>query len=48
VKNTKGDENMKSSTFNFTDQDGIEIFVYKWEPDIYLFQDVINWLDSHL
>jgi alpha-beta hydrolase superfamily lysophospholipase len=24
---------MKSSTFNFTDQDGIEIFVYKWEPE---------------
>ena len=24
---------MKSSTFTFTDQDGIEIFVYKWEPD---------------
>ena len=24
---------MKSSTFNFKDQDGIEIFVYKWEPD---------------
>ena len=24
---------MKSSTFNYTDQDGIEIFVYKWEPD---------------
>ncbi len=25
---------MKSATFNFTDQDGIEIFVYKWEPDV--------------
>ena len=25
---------MKSSTFTFTDQDGIEIFVYKFEPDI--------------
>jgi alpha-beta hydrolase superfamily lysophospholipase len=25
---------MKSSTFTFKDQDGIEIFVYKWEPDI--------------
>ncbi|MFX1258242.1 MAG: alpha/beta hydrolase [Promethearchaeota archaeon] len=25
---------MKSSNFNFTDRDGIEIFVYKWEPDI--------------
>jgi len=25
---------LKSSTFTFTDQDGIEIFVYKWEPDI--------------
>lgn len=25
---------MKSSTFNFTDQDDIEIFVYKWEPDV--------------
>ncbi|MFW9902097.1 MAG: alpha/beta fold hydrolase [Candidatus Thorarchaeota archaeon] len=24
---------MKSSTFTFTDQDGIEIFVYKWEPE---------------
>jgi len=24
---------MKSSTFKFKDQDGIEIFVYKWEPD---------------
>lgn len=24
---------MKNSTFNFTDQDDIEIFVYKWEPD---------------
>ena len=24
---------MKSSTFTFDDQDGIEIFVYKWEPD---------------
>lgn len=24
---------MKSSNFNFKDQDGIEIFVYKWEPD---------------
>ena len=24
---------MKSSTFTFTDQDGIKIFVYKWEPD---------------
>ncbi|MFX1278879.1 MAG: alpha/beta hydrolase [Promethearchaeota archaeon] len=24
---------MKSSTFTFTDQDDIEIFVYKWEPD---------------
>ena len=24
---------MKSSTFTFKDQDGIEIFVYKWEPD---------------
>ena len=24
---------MKSSTFNFTNQDSIEIFVYKWEPD---------------
>jgi alpha-beta hydrolase superfamily lysophospholipase len=24
---------MKTSTFNFTDQDGIKIFVYKWEPD---------------
>ncbi|MHA2006332.1 MAG: alpha/beta fold hydrolase [Promethearchaeota archaeon] len=24
---------MKSSTFNFKDQDGIEIFVYKWEPE---------------
>ncbi|UCC21162.1 MAG: alpha/beta hydrolase [Promethearchaeota archaeon] len=24
---------MKSSTFNFTDQDGIEIFVYIWEPE---------------
>ncbi len=24
---------MKSSTFTFTDQDTIEIFVYKWEPD---------------
>lgn len=24
---------MKSSTFNFTDQDKIEIFVYKWEPE---------------
>ena len=22
---------MKSSTFTFADQDGIEIFVYKWE-----------------
>ena len=27
------DEIMKSSSFTFTDQDGIEIFVYKWEPD---------------
>ena len=25
---------MKNSTFTFTDQDGITIFVYKWEPDI--------------
>jgi len=33
LKNTNGDENMKTSTFNFTDQDGIKIFVYKWEPD---------------
>ncbi len=24
---------MKSSTFTYKDQDGIEIFVYKWEPD---------------
>jgi alpha-beta hydrolase superfamily lysophospholipase len=24
---------MKSSTFTFTDQDGINIFVYKWEPE---------------
>ena len=24
---------MKSSTFNFKDQDGIDIFVYKWEPE---------------
>lgn len=24
---------MKSSTFTFADQDGIEIFVYKWEPE---------------
>jgi len=24
---------MKSSTFYFTDQDGVEIFVYKWEPE---------------
>ena len=32
-KNNKRDENMKSSTFTFTDQDGIEIFVYKWEPE---------------
>lgn len=24
---------MKSSTFTFKDQDGIEIFVYKWAPD---------------
>ncbi|MFX1364630.1 MAG: alpha/beta hydrolase [Promethearchaeota archaeon] len=24
---------MKSTTFTFTDQDGIEIFVYKWEPE---------------
>ena len=24
---------MKSSTFTFTDQDGIDIFVYKWEPE---------------
>ncbi len=24
---------MKTSTFTFKDQDGIEIFVYKWEPD---------------
>jgi alpha-beta hydrolase superfamily lysophospholipase len=24
---------MKSSTFTFKDQDGVEIFVYKWEPD---------------
>ncbi|MHA1660990.1 MAG: alpha/beta hydrolase [Promethearchaeota archaeon] len=24
---------MKSSTFTFKDQDGIEIFVYKWVPD---------------
>ena len=24
---------MKTSTFTFTDQDGIEIFVYKWEPE---------------
>jgi len=24
---------MKKSTFNYQDQDGIEIFVYKWEPD---------------
>ena len=24
---------MKSSTFTFTDQDNIEIFVYKWEPE---------------
>ncbi|MHA1282308.1 MAG: lysophospholipase [Promethearchaeota archaeon] len=25
--------NMKSSTFYYKDQDGIDIFVYKWEPD---------------
>ena len=24
---------MRSSTFTYKDQDGIEIFVYKWEPD---------------
>jgi len=24
---------LKSSNFTFTDQDGIEIFVYKWEPE---------------
>ncbi len=24
---------MKSSTFNYSDQDDVEIFVYKWEPD---------------
>jgi len=24
---------MKSSTFTFKDQDGVEIFVYKWEPE---------------
>jgi len=24
---------MKSSLFTFTDQDGVEIFVYKWEPE---------------
>ncbi len=24
---------MKSSTFTFKDQDNIEIFVYKWEPE---------------
>ena len=24
---------MKSSTFTFKDQDGVEIFVYKWAPD---------------
>ncbi|MFW9828287.1 MAG: alpha/beta fold hydrolase [Candidatus Thorarchaeota archaeon] len=25
---------MKSSTFNYKDQDGINIFVYKWEPEV--------------
>jgi alpha-beta hydrolase superfamily lysophospholipase len=24
---------MQSSTFSFTDQDNVEIFVYKWIPD---------------
>ncbi len=24
---------MKSSTFTYADQDGVDIFVYKWEPD---------------
>ena len=29
----KRDVKMKSTTFTFKDQDGVEIFVYKWAPD---------------